>query len=357
VSKTEKREWNINKSPLPPLIDAMSRPEFYPHHPDRVELRQTHISYVFLAGEYVYKVKKPVRFKFLDYSTLDNRRRFCREEVRLNRRLASAVYLGVVPIIRRGEGFELKEGGKSQQGNTITEYAVKMHRLAEDRMLNSLLAQGKVDGEDLRAIAKRLVAFHKKACEERASVYGAPDVVRRKMLANFQETRQFIGRTICEKEFSEIREYSRRFLAENRDLLERRVREGRIREGHGDLRAEHICLIDDIVVFDCIEFSEELRTGDVASEIAFLAMDLDFLGAPVLSQEWVAVYAELAEDRELLCLIPFYKCYRACVRGKVESLKSVSKRFRRRTVIGRENKPGAISALRMATPGLVLSRP
>ena len=164
----------IGREDLSPLITAMTRTEFYPHHPTQVELRQTHISYVFLAGEYVYKVKKPVRFTFLDYSSLDKRYHFCQEEVRLNRRLAPTVYLGVVPIIKREEGFTLGEGTLAAGRWTVAEYAVKMRRLPEERMLDHLLKEEKVGKETIHALAQKLVSFHQAAATDRAPLYGAP---------------------------------------------------------------------------------------------------------------------------------------------------------------------------------------
>lgn len=299
----------------------MTDPRFYPHRPSEVELRQTHASYVFLAGPYVYKIKKPVRFTFLDYSTLERRHHFCREEVRLNRRLAPALYLGVVAIVDKGERLTLHEEPGTRAGGSIVEYAVKMHRLSEEQLLSSRLSARKVGGEELSAIAEKLVAFHGTACAERAALYGKPEVIGRNIADNFADTERFIGETIGEKEMRYIREYSDRFLAEHGELFERRAREGRVREGHGDLRAEHIALTDGVVIFDCIEFNEALRYCDVASEIAFLAMDMDFLGAADLSTELVELYRAGSGD-EMELVLPFYKCYRAYVRGKVESLKS-----------------------------------
>jgi uncharacterized protein len=306
---------------LPPLISALIKADFYPHRPSQVELKQTHISYVLLAGEYVYKVKKPVRFAFLDYSTLEKRLHFCHEEVRLNRRLAPKVYLGVVAVYRTGEHFVLGDGSAPPQDSTVVEHAVKMHRLPEDRMLNHLLVERTVTPEEIRAIARKLVSFHLSAATERAPVYGAPEAVRRQVTDNFEETRQFIGQTISDRLFNRIQEDSLGFLREHAELLKSRVREGKVREGHGDLRAESICLTDEITIFDCIEFDERLRYCDVASEIAFLAMDLDFLNAPEFSEQLIAEYTTTARDEALSLLLPFYKCYRAYVRGKVESLK------------------------------------
>ncbi len=307
---------------LPPLISAMAEPHFYPHRPDRVELRQTHISYVFLAGEYVYKVKKPVRFTFLDYSTLEKRYRFCQEEVRLNRRLAPKVYLGVGPLIEREGEFFVGEGAVSPGQWRIVEYAVKMRRLPEERMLDRLVAEGQVERAAMEVLAQKLFSFHLASAADRAPLYGTPEVIWQALFNNFQETEPFVGQTLSPKTFNFLEEYSCRFLAEHRQLFYARIQAERVREGHGDLRSEHICLADEPVIFDCIEFSERLRYCDVASEIAFLAMDLDFLGVPALSQELVQAYQSLAEDEDFFLLLPFYQCYRAYVRGKVESLKS-----------------------------------
>ena len=305
---------------LPPFIAAMSRGEFYPHRPPEVESRQTHISYIFLAGPYVYKVKKSLHLPFLDYSTLEKRQYFCQEEIRLNRRLAPAIYLGVVPILKEGESFFLAEN--SHASGRVVEYAVKMNRLPEDQILSFRVQRDSVDPGHIFAIAKKLASFHETASVKKAQAFGAPQAVGARVLANFQETDRFIDRTISAKLFEKIRSYSEAFLRENFDLFRSRIVEGRIREGHGDLRAEHVCLLDDIVIFDCIEFDEALRYGDVASEIGFLSMDLDFLAAPTLSKRLEETYASRAKDPGLLSLLPFYKCYRAYVRGKVESLKS-----------------------------------
>jgi len=304
------------------LIEAMRVPAFYPTRPPVVEFRQTHISYVFLAGDSVYKVKKPVRFTFLDYSSLKQRRFYCREEARLNRRLAPDVYLGVLPIFERDGSFLL--GRETDESDTChaAEYTVKMRRLPEDRMLDALVRGNGVDPGQIDAITRRLVTFHAAAGTERSSLYGTPDGIWRRLADNFVETEDFIGKGLSARRFRNIEAYSRGFIDGHRHLFAGRIKEGRIREGHGDLRAEHICLSDDVLIFDCIEFDERLRYCDVASELAFLAMDLDFLGAPGLSRYLTDTYASVAGDDNFHALLPFYKCYRAFVRVKVESLKS-----------------------------------
>jgi uncharacterized protein len=306
------------ESLLPPLIQAMMCADFYPHRSESVELRQTHISYVLLAGDYVYKIKKPVRFAFLDYSSLEQRRHFCHEEIRLNRRLAPAVYLDVVAVVQNDGRFTLSES----PGEPVFEYAVKMRRLPENDFLDRRIQAARAQKEDFDRIAKKLADFYAAAVTAQASPYGSPEAIRQKLEENVKEVEPFIGETLTRKEFRRIRDYNSDFFAQYGDLLALRVRDGRVREGHGDLRAEHICLEDDPVIFDCIEFSEEFRYCDAASEIAFLCMDLDYLGSPLFSEYFAATFQKLTQDPQLPYLLPLYKGYRACVRGKVESLKS-----------------------------------
>jgi len=304
------------------LLAALQHPACYPHHPDRVELVQTHISAVFLAGDEVYKLKKPVRFSFLDYSTLPLRHHYCEEEVRLNRRLAHTVYLGVVPVLRVGREYRVREAVNMQDA-VVVDYLVRMRRLPPERTLAARLTAGGVTSEEIQALAKRLVHFHQFASTKDAAVYGAPHVVWQALADNFSETASFIGNTISQKQYTFIQEFSRRFFAEHQELFARRVLHDRVREGHGDLRCDHVYFLDQgIEMIDCIEFNARLRTCDVASELDFLAMDLELREAPTVAAELVHAYVAQANDNELLSLLPFYQCYRAYVRGKVESLKS-----------------------------------
>jgi aminoglycoside phosphotransferase family enzyme/predicted kinase len=306
----------------------MMRPRFYPDSPARVELKQTHISYVFLAGDSAYKVKKPVRFAFLDCSKLAERFHYCSEEVRLNARLSPRVYLGVFAILKRGDSFVLGPEVRAEHPDAV-EYAVKMRRLPEDRMLDVMLAAGKVHRDTIRAIAARVAQFHAGAPSNHAWIHGSAAAIWRGVVEDIAQNEAFIGHTLCQFQFTAIDSFCRAFITAHWRPLNDRALAGRVREGHGDLRAEHICLLDteknEIDVIDCVEFSERLRYGDVASEIAFLAMDLDRLGAPGLADELVEAYAETAGDEELAVFIPFYKCYRASVRGKVESLRSLER--------------------------------
>jgi uncharacterized protein len=306
---------------LPPLVAAMARPEFYPERPERVDLVQTHISYVFLTDEYVYKLKKSVRFPFIDCTTLKRRRHFCREEVRLNRRLAPAVYLGVVPIVCTPAGFALGESSDTDAPDAV-EYAVHMRRMPAERMLDRMIERHEALPQDLRTIANRIADFHQRAAADKAWIYGSAAAVHKMVCGNLTEVEQFADRIFDRADLEAIDRFNRCFIESHWELLNRRAHGGRVREGHGDLRCEHICMDPQPTVFDCVEFSERLRYGDVASEVAFLAMDLDRLAAPELAHELVEAYLGACGDRELATLLPFYKCYRAVVRAKVDALKS-----------------------------------
>ena len=313
---------------LPPLVEAMLRPEFYPESPAHVEFKQTHISYVFIAGDFVYKIKKPVHFSFLDCSKLADRLRYCRDEVRLNARLSPRVYLGVFAILKREDSFVLGPEVTAEYPEAV-EYAVKMRRLPEDRMLDAMLAAGKVDSDTIKAVAARIAQFHAGAASNHAWIHGSAAAIWRGVVEDIGQNETFIGNTLRQFQFIAIDSFCRAFITAHWRALNNRALDGRVREGHGDLRAEHVCLLNneknEIDVIDCVEFSERLRYGDVASEIAFLTMDLDRLGAPGLADDLVETYAETTGDEDLAVFVPFYKCYRACVRGKVESLRSLER--------------------------------
>ena len=304
------------------LIEAMRRPEFYPDRPAQIDFKQTHMSWVFLAGGEVYKVKKPVTYTFADAATLESRYFLCREEVRLNRRLAPATYLGVVPIVDRGHRLALADYGEVHHPN-VREYAVRMLRLPDHRMLDHLLQIGEVSPHTIDRIAHRLATFHRAASIANGARYGSAAAIRRMVLGNLDECRPAIRAAVGDPAFDPIQDYLSGFLRANCELLDDRPRQGRVCEGHGDLRCEHVCMTDQIDIFDCVEFDEKLRYGDVASDLAFLAMDLDAFGAPHLADELIGAYSRETDDRALATLIPFYKCHRACIRGKVDYLKSL----------------------------------
>jgi len=300
-------------SSLPPHIAALLSAEAYPHKVGRVDLIQTHISYVFLAGDFVYKVKKPVDLGFLDFTTLEKRRHFCQEEVRLNRRLCPGIYLDVVPIAYVEGNVAVDAAG------TVVDYAVKMKRLPEERMMGHLLEKDAVTAEMVRALARRLAEFHASAeTGPDIEAFGSLETIAGNWRENFEQTEPYVGFTITARQFQEIREYVEGFLVREAPLLQQRVAQGRVRDCHGDLRAEAVCFQDGICIFDCIEFNQRFRYSDVVADLAFLAMDLDFRGRPAMSDELVGLYLEMSGDSTLPLVLGFYKCYRAYVRGKVE---------------------------------------
>jgi len=292
----------------------MSTPECYPHHPASVQTVQTHISFVFLAGELVYKVKKAVDFGFLDFTTLDKRHHYCDEELRLNRRLAPDTYLGVVEVVERPDGT-LALGGPG----TVVDYAVVMRRLPENRMLKNLLRHGDVPVSVMDRIAETIADFHARAqTGGTVDAAGGPATIVRNHEENFEQTRPFIGVTIPPHQYEFIRSASLGFLEMHEALLHERVAAHRTRDCHGDLHIEHICLLDtEVVVFDCIEFNDRFRCSDVAAEVAFLAMDLDFNGYPAHARAFVDAYVKHSGDDGVRLLLDFYRCYYAFVRGKV----------------------------------------
>lgn len=301
-------------------IADLLKPEAYPRKPQKIELIQTQMSFIFLTGDYVYKVKKPVNLGYLDYTTLEKRLFFCHQELELNRRLCPDVYLAVVPIT---ESCQLSAVSYHFEGEGKTiEYAVKMRQLPQERMMDVLLPRGKVTKEMIAKVAEKLAGFHQKAkTNSEIAAFGKLDLIRRNCEENFSQTEKYIGTSITIGKYQNIKSYTNNFISSNSSLFDKRVSKGKIRDCHGDLHAAHICFTDDICIYDCIEFNDRFRYSDVASEVAFLAMDLDRYQQADLSKHFVNTYVELGHDEDLLRLLNFYKCYRAYVRGKVESFK------------------------------------
>jgi aminoglycoside phosphotransferase family enzyme len=308
---------------LPSTVRALLSSQAYPHRPQKIELVQTQMSFIFLTGEYVYKIKKPVNLGYLDYTTLEKRHFFCHQELELNRRLCPDAYLAVVPITMSLRGAKRRSNLLRIEGRgKAIEYAVKMKQLPQDRMMDVLLPRGQVTLEMVTRVAERLMGFHQKAeTNQKIAAFGRLDVIRHNCDENFAQTEKYIGLTIPKAKYERIKGYTGNFIKSNASLFEKRVREGRIRDCHGDLHAAHVCFTDDICIYDCIEFNDRFRYCDVASEVAFLAMDLDRYQQAGLSRHLVNTYVGLSHDEELRKLLNFYKCYRAYVRGKVESFK------------------------------------
>jgi len=297
------------------LVQFLSRAQAYPHAVERVEHRETHVSHVFLAGGFAYKLKKPVKFPFLNAATLARRKRFCQLELTLNRRLAPRTYLGMVPIVEQPNGWQLAGRGRP------IEWLVKMRRLPEERMLDQRLRHGKVTRRDMARIADRLIPFFRRAARGAAVArYGTPDRVAALVVGNLAECRPFVGTLLAEPDRHFIERAYRQFTALQEPLLAQRVRQRRIIDGHGDLRCENICMTDPVTIFDCVEFEPAFRCGDVINDFSFLLMDVEFRGRGDLAGALVACYRRRMHDRAGERLLPFYQCHRSLVRGKVRAL-------------------------------------
>jgi aminoglycoside phosphotransferase family enzyme/predicted kinase len=294
------------------LVEALKDPAFYDPPVERVEFIQTHISSVFLTGEKAYKLKKPVNFGFLDFSTVELRKLNCEAEVELNRRLAPEVYLGVEPITRHGD--RLRIGGKGEP----VDWLVVMRQLDGELLGGAVLERGELTESHIDQLVQQLVPFYEKArTGEGIDQWGTLEAVKYNTDENFMQTREYMGKLITRQRYEHIRDWTNEFFELHTELFERRVAEGRIRESHGDLHLDNIFFQDPPIIFDCIEFNERFRSGDVAVDLAFLAMDLDFRGRPDLAQRLVDGYVAASGDQGLLELLDFYKCYRAYVRGKI----------------------------------------
>lgn len=308
---------------LPHLIAALSEPAAFPRSGsvDVVEVHQTHISVVFLAGDHAFKIKKPVSFGFVDYRKLSERRRYCEREVELNRRLAPSVYLGVVPVVQGAKGIMVEGSGE------VIEWAVKMVRLPETSTLRSRLQSGEVDEGLLEGLAGRIAGFHARAEGGPAiAAYGRFDVVSGNALENFDQSRRHVGITISRSVHERLQSLTESELDRLRATIEARAARGVPRDGHGDLRLDHIYAFpdrrppDDLVIIDCIEFNERFRCGDPVADMAFVVTDLVGSGRRDLARSFADAYVAASGDEEGSTLLPFYTAYRAAVRGKVEGM-------------------------------------
>ncbi|OGQ96562.1 MAG: hypothetical protein A2521_15420 [Deltaproteobacteria bacterium RIFOXYD12_FULL_57_12] len=301
---------------LPPFIRHLLKPEAYPHAAAGVKLVQTHISYVLLAGDFVYKFKKPVDFGFLNFTTLEKRRYFCEQELQLNRRLCPGLYLGLVQIAVADAGYLLQSA--EEAAGEVVEYGVRMARMPEERMMANIMKAGQLTGAMVDAICDTLVPFYEQA-ESGPEIrqFGTAAAVSINVLENFTQSQQFVGAgVLAPPQFVAIERYARDFL-HNEALFQSRIDQGRIRDCHGDLYSANICLAEQIYIYDCIEFNQRFRYCDVASDVAFLLMDLDFHGLEALGQRFLHRFLEATQDHGLPAMLNFYKCYRAYVRGKI----------------------------------------
>ncbi|HDM77088.1 MAG TPA: hypothetical protein ENG51_11560 [Deltaproteobacteria bacterium] len=298
------------------LIEVFSNPDFYPHPVEKVERRETHISLVFLTGKYVYKIKKPVDFGFLDFTTLEKRKLYCEQEINLNRRLTTDVYLKLLELRRQNSKFVLNEAGE------IVEYVIKMRQLADTDTLLYLLRNNLLEDTQTSTLAKKLAEFYTNAARDLSiDTFGNVDTISFNTEENFSQTEPFVPEIIPEDKYSFIKNATREFLSEKKALFDRRIENGWIRDCHGDLRCEHIYFEPDgIQIIDCIEFNDRFRYGDVASDLAFLLMDMDFIGYRNTARKLLTEYVKACYDPDIFTVLDFYKCYRAYVRLKVSCL-------------------------------------
>lgn len=300
------------------IIEFFRDPKSYDHDVDEVIHRQTHISHLFFAGDYVYKVKKPVDMGFLDFSTLPKRRAAAVAEIELNRRVAPEIYLDLAAVHRDGDGRLSFTAPTS-----VEEVAVVMRRLPEERRLSRLIERDAVDADMMRNLGRLVADFHRRAASTPdIAHFGSLETIKVNWDENFEQTEAYIDRTISRDAWERCKVEIERYVRVHADLFEDRVREGRIRDCHGDLQTDDIFVEEDtgaVHVLDCIEFNERFRYSDTLSDIAFLSMDLRYRRAEDLAAALLNAYFEYADDERIPSLLRFYECYRAYVRGKVRS--------------------------------------
>lgn len=301
---------------VPALIEQMLQPGFYPHAvTEPIQLIQTHISYVLLTGDYAYKVKKPMNFGFLDFSTLEKRQHFCTEELRLNQRGAGELYLEVLPIIEAGNQYHLGGTGSA------VEYVLKMQQFPQESLYSALFDQGKLHEADLEELGRVVAQYHAKTqTNDYIRTFGEVAQVREAFDENYEQTLNYIGKAQTQAQFDETKLYTDKFFAEKADLLNSRIKNDLIRECHGDLHLRNIALWQDkIMLFDCIEFNEPFRFVDVMYDVGFTVMDLEARHSPELGNAFLNAYIEQTGDWEGLQVLPLYLSRQAYVRAKVTS--------------------------------------
>jgi uncharacterized protein len=305
----------MTDSTLPAVIQAMLRPEFYPH-PVQMPIRliQTHISYVLLTGDYAYKVKKPMNFGFLDFTTLDKRQHFCQEELRLNKRGAADLYLDVLPIAQAGDQFQLGS-------DPAVEYTLKMQQFPDGSLLTQVFDRGELTEARLQELAEAIAQYHAKSeTNDYIRSFGKVEQVRQAFDENYEQTAGYIGGPQTQQQFDETKAYSDRFFAERADLFAARIAQDKIREYHGDPHLGNICQWQGkLQLFDCIEFNEPFRFVDAMYDVAYIVMDLTVRQRPDLSAAFLNAYVEQTGDWEGLQVLPIYISRQTYVRAKVTS--------------------------------------
>ncbi|MFQ4141665.1 AAA family ATPase [Chlorogloeopsis sp. ULAP02] len=306
----------MTEAAIPPLIEQMLQPGFYPHPvQEPIQLIQTHISYVLLTGDFAYKVKKPVNFGFLDFSTLEKRHHFAEEELRLNQRGAGELYLEVLPVTLVEGQYQL--GGKTE----AVEYVLKMRQFPQAALLSEMFEQGKLQESHLEELGQVVAKFHAQtATNDYIRSFGKVSQIRAAFDENYQQTEKYISGPQTQVQFEETKQYTDKFFAERTELFESRITGDFIRECHGDLHLRNIALWQDkILLFDCIEFNEPFRFVDVMYDVGFTVMDLEARQRQDLGNAFLNTYIEQTGDWEGLQLLPLYLSRQAYVRAKVTS--------------------------------------
>ena len=298
------------------LIQQMQQPDFYPHPvTEPIKLIQTHVSYVFLTGDYAYKVKKPVNFGFLDFSTLAKREHFCREELRMNQTLAPDIYLEVLPITTAADKFSLEGKGEA------SEYTLKMQQFPQENLLSEMFASGKLTEAHMAELGTLVAQFHAQtSTNEYILSFGDIPAIKAAFTENYQQTEKYIGTVQTQQQYQETQQFTDNFFATRAELFKSRQQQHKIRECHGDLHLRNICLWQDrIQLFDRIEFNEPFRFVDVMYDVAFAVMDLDARGRKDLGNIFLNTYLEHTGDWEGVQVLALYLSRQAYVRAKVTS--------------------------------------
>lgn len=302
---------NAMPQTLQQKIDFLSQASNYPDKTTSVEVIETHMSWVFLTDEFAYKLKKPVTYDYLDFSTLDARRYFCQEELRLNRRMAANVYLNVLSLTKNNDEALAFEGG-----GTVVEWLIRMRRLPSELVLDQCIRKRLIPERPFNRLAERLALFYLTSRPEPISakeyreqyVHRIVDVIGALAPKGY-----LMPRDVIKGLFRKMNV----FVTQRGEMLEERPRAGKIVEGHGDLRAEHVYLEDEPVIMDCIEFSKELRTVDAVADMAFLALDCERLGAGFDGERLMKRFFAITADYPPPMLIHFYQTYHACSRARL----------------------------------------
>jgi uncharacterized protein len=298
------------------IVAAMQQPSFYPHAVrGSIELVQTHVSNVFLTGEYAYKLKKPVNFGFLDFSTLAQRQHFLAEEIRLNQPLAASIYLEVLPITQSDDQLVL--GGTGE----VVEWVLKMRQFPQEDLFINLFESGKLTEADLEELGKIVAEFHARTLtNDYIKSFGEIERLRQSIDENYQQTAKYIGIAQTQEQYAATQEFTDNFFLSREALLQQRRDDNKIRECHGDLHLRNICKWEGkIQLFDRIEFNEPFRFVDVMYDVAFTVMDLEARGRKDLGNAFLNTYAERTGDWEGLQVLPLYLSRQAYVRAKVTS--------------------------------------